>query len=157
MTERANPLTKKVGGWPLWTPLNFSRFRQEDAWGDWFKMMDQGGIWVSSVNYWLVMAKQGWQITPKSTVISLYIAIPTSFFLLQITFNSRPPTFGSPQLLVIPSLPSITFSATPHSYILSPTTHDPYSLTWVALFYLNNIESALIHFLPNINFEVSNL
>ena len=82
----ANPLTKNVDGWPLWTPPNISGWREDDAWGDWFKVMAWawGESCDSSDNYWLVMAKQGWQMTLRSTMISLYIAISTSFILSNV-------------------------------------------------------------------------
>lgn len=53
------------------------------------------------------MAKEGWQTTPKLTIISLYIAISTPFYtskFMQMTFTSRPPNFDSSSLPAIPSL-----------------------------------------------------
>ena len=124
--------------------------RQEDAWGDYFKMMGVGGnlvTLVSATDWWLQSRADKPHQHRQWSLCKLQFLLPfyTSKFM-QMTFTSRPPTFGSPRLLVTPSLPSLTFSSAPHPYNLSPTTHYPSSLTWVELLYWNNIKSELIHF-----------
>lgn len=78
---------------------------------------------VSTPDWWWQSRADKSHQSPQWSLYNSYFLFST-FKCMQITFTSRPPTFGSPQLLIIPSLPSITFSQP-----LIPTSCPPPHMT----------------------------